>query len=251
MALFRCKTQPGNQCSGCLTDRFGRRLRRVKTLPLLLSMLALLASWFAFALEELEWQALFAKVESHYGERAGKRVRAWHQLQLQGPAATELETLEKVNRFFNRLHWIDDEKLWSETDYWATPIEFLGANGGDCEDFSIAKYLTLTALGIDDDKLRIAYVKSLTYNQFHMVVTYYPSPTSVPLVLDNIDGEIKPADQRMDLTPIYSFNGRNLWLNKARDQGVLAGGSNRLKRWNDLRSRYRVQKLRQPTLNLE
>lgn len=213
--------------------------------------LALLLSVLAYAVDELEWQALFAKVSVHYGERAEKRVRAWHALQQQGPAATELETLQRVNRFFNQMIWIEDSKLWSEADYWATPIEFLGANGGDCEDYSIAKYLTLTALGIDEQKLRIAYVKSLTYDQFHMVVTYYPSPSSVPLVLDNIDGEIKPANQRRDLTPIYSFNGRNLWLNKERNQGVLAGSADRLNRWNDLRSRYRIQTLRQPSMDLE
>ncbi len=226
----------------------GRFLRSVKVLIL---SLAFLLSLVALAFEELEWQALFEKVRTHYGERAEKRVRAWYALQQQGPASTELETLQRVNRFFNRLHWVDDNKLWSEADYWATPIEFLGVNGGDCEDFSIAKYLTLIALGIDDEKLRIAYVKSLTYNQFHMVLTYYPSPSSVPLVLDNIDAEVKPADQRRDLTPIYSFNGRNLWLSKERNQGVLAGSSDRLKRWNDLRSRYRVQTLRQATIDLE
>ncbi|WP_269459990.1 transglutaminase-like cysteine peptidase [Vibrio rumoiensis] len=93
-------------------------------------------------------------------------------------------------------------------------MQFLNAGGGDCEDFSIAKYYTLRELGVDDEKLRLIYVKSLTLNQFHMVVAYYETPSSMPLILDNIDGEIKPASQRSDLVPVYSFNATNLWITK-------------------------------------
>ena len=62
--------------------------------------------------------------------------------------------------------------------------------------------------------MRMVYVKALDYNQFHMVVAYYETPASVPLILDNIVGAIRPATQRADLVPIYSFNGSHLWLMK-------------------------------------
>lgn len=67
-------------------------------------------------------------------------------------------------------------------------MEFLGAGGDDCEDYSIAKYFTLLELGVPDEKLRMIYVKSLTYQQFHMVVAYYPLRLLSALILDNIDG---------------------------------------------------------------
>ena len=70
-----------------------------------------------------------------------------------------------------------------------------------------------------------------------MVVAYYPSPSSVPLILDNLKGEILPATQRKDLLPIYSFNGSKLWLMKQRGQGKIAGKASRLSLWNDLRNR--------------
>jgi predicted transglutaminase-like cysteine proteinase len=149
------------------------------------------------------------------------------------------------------LYFIEDHKLWGESNYWAKPIEFIGANGGDCEDFAIAKYFTLLELGIPDEKIRITMVKAMTLNQYHMVLAYYATPGSVPLILDNINGKIKPASERKDLIPIYSFNGKQLWLNKNKSQGVLAGKSQRLKRWADLNQRIEITDLRQPKLRME
>ncbi|MCV5869138.1 transglutaminase-like cysteine peptidase, partial [Escherichia coli] len=100
----------------------------------------------------------------------------------------QLETHEQlagVNDFFNQLYFVDDIKLWGKTDYWATPLEFLGSNAGDCEDFTIAKYFSLLELGIPDSKMRLIYVKAIELNQFHMVLAYYPTPSSEPLILDN------------------------------------------------------------------
>lgn len=125
---------------------------------------------------------LVKRAEETYGPRAGKRVTSWRTLAMQNKAAglTDRQKLEKVNQFFNQMRFIDDIKLWHKKDYWATPLEFLGAAGGDCEDFSISKYFTLLELGIPDEKMRMVYVKALDYNQFHMVVAYYETPAAVP-----------------------------------------------------------------------
>ncbi|PSJ40195.1 sulfate adenylyltransferase [Zobellella endophytica] len=196
---------------------------------------------------------MVSTVTGFYGAEAGRRASGWRQLIREGQESgwSERDTLSRVNRFFNRLHFIDDIKLWGKEDYWATPLEMLGAGGGDCEDFSIAKYFSLLELGVDDEKLRLVYVKALRLNQFHMVVAYYPAPSSVPLILDNLEGTIRPATQRSDLQPVYSFNGQHLWLMKERGRGELAGQASRLSLWNDLRSRFGVNRLNRPTMDLD
>lgn len=196
---------------------------------------------------------LVQRAEETYGARAGKRATSWRTLVMQNRDAglTERQKLEKVNQFFNQMRFIDDIKLWRKKDYWATPLEFLGAAGGDCEDFSISKYFTLLELGIPDEKMRMVYVKALDYNQFHMVVAYYDTPSSEPVILDNLIGSIRPASQRTDLVPIYSFNGSHLWLMKARGQGELAGQSSRLGLWTDLRNRMTSGRLARPVVNLD
>lgn len=196
-------------------------------------------------------QKVIDALRKNYGERAGKRGNAWVKILTQDKALSNREKLEKVNRFFNYFRFVDDIKLWGVKNYWATPIEFIGVNGGDCEDYSIAKYYTLLELGVPDEKMRITMVKALRLNQYHMVLAYYETPGSVPLILDNIDGKIKPATKRNDLLPVYSFNGTQLWLNKEKGRGVLAGDSKRLKRWTSLKQRLGVNNLKQPKLKLE
>ena len=174
------------------------------------------------------------KAEQKYGKSARLRLVAWEDLIISGNSQTDLEKLENVNQFFNQMEFVDDIDHWGEKDYWATPIEFLGTQGGDCEDFTIAKYFTLKAMGVEEEKLNLTYVKALTYNVHHMVLTYFSTPASEPLVLDNIVTDINASSQRKDLLPIYSFNGTGLWLAKQRGRGKLAGSSSRLQRWQDL-----------------
>jgi len=188
---------------------------------------------------------LLNKAEQKYGKSARSRLTAWENLIILDNSQTDLEKLEKVNQFFNKMEFVDDIDHWRVKDYWATPIEFLGTQGGDCEDFTIAKYFTLRAMGIKDEKLNLTYVKALTYNVHHMVLAYYSSPGSEPLILDNIVKDIHPASKRTDLLPIYSFNGTGMWLAKQRGKGRLAGNSSRLQRWQDLVQRMSEDNLAQ------
>lgn len=197
--------------------------------------------------KEQQW---VAAVSTTYGERAGKRVTTWRREMARYRTLAEQDKLTQVNRFFNQLYFVNDNVLWGKNDYWATPLEFLGSNAGDCEDFTIAKYFSLLELGVSDKKLRLVYVKALELNQFHMVLAYYATPNAQPMILDNINPHIKPASTRRDLLPIYSFNGQNLWLMKSKN-GELAGNSSRLKMWNDLRSRERDMKLNKPLINYD
>lgn len=181
--------------------------------------------------------AYINQLGNEYGEEAKRRLIAWQNLIKESADLPEKEKLARVNNFFNQVRFLDDIDHWKQKDYWATPLEFLISNGGDCEDFSIAKYYTLRELGVDIDKMSIAYVKALELNQAHMVLTYYDTPSSVPLVLDNLIADIKPASQRPDLLHVYSFNGDNLWLSKKGRRAQLVGTSERLGPWVKLQSR--------------
>jgi predicted transglutaminase-like cysteine proteinase len=218
--------------------------------------LLFVACFFTFGLyakqtSHIDSQKIIEALENNYGKRAGMRGNAWVKILTQSGSLTEMEKLKKVNRFFNYFRFVDDIELWGVKNYWATPIEFIGVNGGDCEDYSIAKYYTLLELGVPDAKMRITMVKAVRLNQYHMVLAYYDTPSSIPLILDNLDGTIKPATKRNDLLPVYSFNGTQLWLNKEKGRGVLAGNSKRLKRWTSLKQRLGVKNLKQPKLKLE
>lgn len=176
-------------------------------------------------------------MEKKYGQAARKRLIDWRELMISGQNKPESQKLELVNRFFNQALFVSDFDHWGMEDYWATPVEMLATNGGDCEDFAIAKYFTLVEMGVPINRLQITYVKALSLNQAHMVLTYYPTPEAIPQVLDNLIPEIKSATLRRDLVPVYSFNGDGLWLAKERGLGRNVGGSDRVGLWRSLTGR--------------
>lgn len=179
-----------------------------------------------------------------WGEGAKKRVLGWEYLISPRHLAQlpdEREMLTAANEYFNKVQWLSDKAHWGEEDYWATPIETLATNGGDCEDFAVGKYFTLLYQKVPAETLRITYVKSLTYNQAHMILAYYPSPNEEPLVLDNINGQILLASDRKDLIPVYSFNSEGIWLAQARNRKLGNNVGKSLPHWHALNERLRKQ----------
>ena len=173
-----------------------------------------------------------------YGISAKRRLQEWDKLIKQNQSKSEPEKLRLVNDFFNRIRYVSDLEHWGVEDFWATPAELLASNGGDCEDYAIAKYFTLVAMHVDPNKLKITYVKARVNNKMiaHMVLTYYTQPNAVPLVLDSLNKQIRPATQRPDLTPVYAFNGDGLWIVKSRTENRV-GGSGKIRFWNEMKSR--------------
>ncbi|MFT5780937.1 MAG: putative transglutaminase-like cysteine proteinase [Pseudomonas sp.] len=197
------------------------------------------------AISQANWDfdLIIRNAEKRYGNIGiGKnRIEEWNTLINSNLNVDDNKKLAVVNHFFNRqLRFVGDNQNWHQNDYWATPIEALVKGAGDCEDYAIAKYFTLRRLGIPSEKLRITYVKALRYNQAHMVLTYYSTPKTIPLVLDNLIGEIRPASQRKDLLPVYAFNAEGLYLPGAAGD-KRAGDSKKLSRWQDLLKKMREE----------
>lgn len=201
-------------------------------------------SFFAYAQDDqapfVVNDAMLQAVKKQYGKRAMWRVEEWGELLEKSRKKTQWSDAKRLgvaNDFFNRIKWVSDQEHWGLEDYWATPIETLATNAGDCEDFSIGKYFTLREGRIDTDKLRITYVKALDYNQAHMVLAYYKTPSAEPLILDNINQRILPASKRKDLVPVYSFNGESLWLARSRDQKMNVNSQTSLPQWANVNQR--------------
>ena len=202
---------------------------------LLMGLGSVLADW--------DFSQILQTAEKRYGPlgSAKGRIEAWSQMLKSELKQPEREQLNAVNRFFNQqLNFQDDTRIWRQTDYWATPEESLIKGAGDCEDYALAKYFSLRYLGIPSEKLRITYVKALTQNQAHMVLTFYSSPTADPLVLDNLIGDIRPASQRKDLLPVYAFNAEGLYLPGA-NGGKRSSDSKKLSRWQDVLQKMQAE----------
>jgi predicted transglutaminase-like cysteine proteinase len=199
-------------------------------------MLGSLSADWDFSLISRRAQALYGPL----GE-GQQRINDWQYLLASQKQIGESEQLNVVNRFFNKqLRYVEDVDLWHAVDYWETPIEALWKGAGDCEDYAIAKYFSLRHLGVASEKLRITYVKALTQNRAHMVLTYYSTLDAEPLVLDSLIDAIKPASQRKDLLPVYSFNAEGLWLPGTKGNKKV-GDTKRLSRWQDVLKKMQAE----------
>lgn len=202
------------------------------------ALLFILAAVAAILMSSPEFsiaKALMDKIEREYGPIAKKRAFYLVQMMNEARDLDEMGKMEKVNDFFNQTPYASDMQTWGISDYWATRYEFIGKDRADCEDYVIAKYFTLKELGVPTSKLYMTYAKSIRYKTAHLVLTYYETPKSVPLVLDNYNYKILPATVRDDLIPIYSFSGDELFNAKQAQIGKMVPASTRQKRpWDEL-----------------
>lgn len=183
---------------------------------------------------------LMRYVANRWGSDAPERLTDWrdeerkHIAKQRGAtltAAEILRDLEDFNGYWNEIRYYTDIRHWGMADYWATPVESLASEGADCEDYAIAKYFSLKALGVPVQNLRITYVRALRWNEAHMVLTYYPTPDADPYILDNLSRSVERASERTDLVPVYSFNDEDLW---SAGEKAAGGKSSQIRLWRGL-----------------
>ncbi len=110
-----------------------------------------------------------------------------------------------VNDYLNGLNGIYDDKK-GVSDYWSSRSEFLSRGGGDCEDYSIAKYYTLKDLGFKSNDMCLLVVKDRYSTNNHMILSVWTKGETMPKVLDNLSFKILPLSKRVDLIPKYCVN---------------------------------------------
>lgn len=208
----------------------------------MLGALALQAQSDAVALDFDEGR-LQGSMQSRYGPAGVQRLGQWLAMLQTQKSRPLSQQLPAVNEFWNRaVVQTDDSLLWSQPDYWATPLETLGKGAGDCEDYVVGKYFSLLRLGVPAEKLRLIYVRARmggvgsTQSIAHMVLGYYAVPTGEPLVLDSMVDFLQPSSQRKDLTPVFSFNAQGVYVAGAQPSSV-----DRITRWRDLLTRMKQE----------
>lgn len=126
----------------------------------------------------------------------------------------KITQIREVNARMNKATYITDDRNWGKKDFWATPGEFM-ARFGDCEDFAIAKYLSLRILGIPDRNMRIVAVKDLNLKVGHAILVIIfkdrKSKKRRFLVLDNQIKKVIDSRKIRHYQPVFSINKSKWW----------------------------------------
>ena len=213
-----------------------------------LVIVLLLALVALCAVAALDPATLQQQLIARFGPARVVLLKDWLQMVYSAKAQGDETKLKRINDFINQnIVFEDDNSVWQQSDYWATPLETIGQGRGDCEDFSIIKYYSLRMAGIPVSKLRLVYVKATlataagVRQQAHMVLAYYANPNAEPMVLDNLEPTIRPASKRPDLKPVFSFNSEGIFAGVSGKEKATTGGVGRLSRWEDALQRIRAE----------
>ena len=165
-----------------------------------------------------KWSGMFQRFDYSFRQPSDQPVIQDFKNRLQHINATSLYQMAgQVNSLVNQERYILDSNNYGQTDYWATPVEFF-RRGGDCEDFAIAKYTALRALGVPEERLRLVILQDMQKNVPHAILVVYTERG--PVLLDNQIKKAVPADSVAHYKPIFSINRDAWWLHTKPDASV-------------------------------
>jgi predicted transglutaminase-like cysteine proteinase len=142
------------------------------------------------------------------GTCEGKQEKWWEKLPT-WRAMGRFDQLVVVNRWMNNYPYITDMDLLGMSDFWQTPGQFI-VRSGDCEDYAIAKYYTLKALGWPESSLRLVVVHDAVRDIPHAVLAV--TWDGEDYILDNLASEPLPDKYVRQYTPYYAINADHRWV---------------------------------------
>jgi len=117
---------------------------------------------------------------------------------------TGLAMLRAVNRGINAaLPYQSDEETWNQADRWVTMSELSAKGVGDCEDYAIAKYWLLRAMGFPAENLQVVVLADTRRQAFHAVLVAHHNGGAY--VLDNLSNVLRADTSIRNYMPIMSF----------------------------------------------
>jgi predicted transglutaminase-like cysteine proteinase len=175
-----------------------------------------------------KWTSMLARQRAepaHYDDACQPRrghcyVQEWRALIRQLRGQDRMRQIRAVNAFMNRMHYVEDISNYGVIDHWATPLELL-ARDGDCEDYAIAKYVTLRELGFPRSDMRILVLNDLNRRLAHAILIVYLDGRAY--ALDNQIAQVVPADAIHHYRPIFSINEEAWWLHQGPAPPRVAG----------------------------
>jgi len=170
-----------------------------------------------------KWTDMLAREKKEHDDAQPKRIvcprgaerqcymQSWHDLLRflkDKPANIQLR---EINARMNKAPYITDIVNWGVPDYWETLKEFFKKDG-DCEDYAIAKYMSLKELGFDPDSMRIVVVQDTNLDVAHAILVVFYKGSR--LILDNQIPFVVKEKAVLHYRPFYSINEHAWWLHR-------------------------------------
>lgn len=126
-------------------------------------------------------------------------------------ASDPVARVETVNRVVNQaVRYVNDYQQHGVADLWTAPLVTLRTGLGDCEDYAIAKYAMLRAVGFAESDLKVLLVRDLAVRQDHAVLAVRVEARW--LVLDNRRSTLMEGRDLKSFMPLFALDQRGVSL---------------------------------------
>lgn len=156
-----------------------------------------------------KWSGVLENFKKEFRNSLDKaEVQDWMKFLAAIKNEPRAKQIEAVNDYMNKIEFVSDANNYGVRDYWATPMEFM-ARGGDCEDYVMAKYISLRSLGFSENELRLAVVYDHVMRMPHALLVVYNEGKAN--ILDNQNPAVLDSAEITRYKPIYSISQVAWW----------------------------------------
>lgn len=155
-----------------------------------------------------KWRGMLERFSRQLAAPDGADAALWRAFVDRLRGGDRAAQLRAVNAAVNAIPYVTDMANWGRSDFWETPVELL-RYGGDCEDYAVAKYMALQALGVAVADMRVDVVDDRQLGVTHAVLLVAADDDAY--VLDNLTDEILPLEQTPFYRPVYAINEHGWW----------------------------------------
>lgn len=155
-----------------------------------------------------KWNHILKQHPIQKAKYRSEKTDNWNKLIQEVKGQPKIRQMMRVNMWFEQYPYKYDPNVYKQKDYWATPLEFL-EYGGDCEDYAIAKYMTLRQLGFPASSMKITMVydgKTMSDHAFLIV-----DHDGIQYVMDNREKLVVARYMENRYMPHFAFNEDYVW----------------------------------------
>ena len=178
-----------------------------------------------------KWSRVLAEMKKsdyslsrHLATGTATESKRWLNFVQSASGLNRKDKIDRVNKYFNKWQYRTDMDAYGESDYWATPLEFV-INSGDCEDYAIIKYFALRELGFSPDDLRIVVVRDQIRGIAHAVLVVFDG--DAVWLLDNLTDLLLVQERYSHYLAQYSINEKYRWSHVPIQKNISQGAAPR------------------------
>ena len=154
---------------------------------------------------------ILVKFSARYGYRGLVRYELYTQMVEQAQKEKTVKQFDMVNKFFNRINFMEDSVVWKKEDHWATPLQVLGTSAADSEDYALAKYFTLVKLGVDENRLKLVQYENGNKKE-NIVLLYYFKNKPMPIVLEHQKNKMYVLKSNTRIKEVTKIDKKSPWI---------------------------------------